>query len=244
MEKLRQWITAGAPPEAEKMLDLNSGPDPLVKDQDREFWSFHSPQPFPIPAVRNQQMVRTPIDAFLLEKLEAKGLSFSPTADRLTLLRRAYFDLVGLPPTPDEIDAYLKDLRPDAYERMVDALLASPHYGERWGKYWLDAAGYADSNGKIDDDRIRPNAWRYRDYVIRSLNADKPYNQFLLEQITGDELFDHKATKEPTPEQRDCLVATGFLRTAADDTDEAVLNLVPYRLAVLNDQVKTGKGFR
>ena len=237
IKKLRQWIADGAPAETEKILDVDNAPDPLVMDQDRKFWAFQPPKRFPVPTVRNQQMVRTPIDAFLLEKLEAKGLSFLPEADRLTLMRRAYFDLIGLPPTADEMYTYTKDLRPDAYEKMIDTLLSSPHYGERWGKYWLDAAGYADSMGKIDADRIRPNAWRYRDYVIRSLNVDKPYNQFLLEQIAGDELFDYKATKDLTPEQRDDLVATGFLRTAADDTDEAVLNLVPYRLSVLTDQV-------
>ncbi|MFN8007212.1 MAG: DUF1549 domain-containing protein [Terriglobia bacterium] len=235
--KLRKWIEAGAPQETEKLLDIDNGPDPLVKDKDRGFWSFQPPRRFPVPAVRHQELVRTPIDAFVLEKLEAKGLRFSREADRLTLLRRAYFDLLGLPPTPRELDTFLNDQRPDAYERMIDSLLSSPHYGERWGKYWLDAAGYADSNGKIDADRIRPNAWRYRDYVIRSLNADKPYNQFLLEQVAGDELFDFRKAKELTPEQRDDLVATGFLRTAADDTDEAVLNLVPYRLSVLTDQV-------
>jgi hypothetical protein len=152
-------------------------------------------------------------------------------------MRRVYFDLIGLPPTPEEVEAYLKDSRPDAYERMVDRLLASPQYGERWAKYWLDSAGYADSHGKIDRDTVRPYAWRYRDYVIRSLNADKPYDRFLMEQIAGDELFDYRAAKMLTPEQRDDLIATGFLRTAADDTDEAVLNLVPYRTSVLADEV-------
>ena len=128
------------------------------------------------------------------------------------------------------------DPAPDAYERLIDRLLASQHYGEHWGKYWLDAAGYADSNGKIDRDTIRPDAWRYRDYVIRSLNADKRYDQFLIEQIAGDELFDFKAAHKLTPQQQDYLIATGFLRTAPDNTDEAAINLVPFRLSVLNDQ--------
>jgi hypothetical protein len=237
MERLQEWITAGAPASAEEVMDAGEGSDPLVSDKDRQFWSFHPPKCPPVPEVSDVHKVRTPIDAFLLKNLEKKGLSLSQDAERFRLMRRAYFDLIGLPPSPDEIDDYAKDTRPDAYERLIDRLLASPHYGERWGKYWLDAAGYADSHGKIDPDRVRPNAWRYRDYVVRSLNNDKPYDQFLLEQIAGDELFDYRATKPLTAEQRDYLVATGFLRTAADDTDEAVLNLVPYRWALLADQV-------
>ena len=116
------------------------------------------------------------------------GLGLSPEADRSTLLRRVSFDLTGLPPEPDEVEAFLADRRPDAYEAMVDRLLASPRYGERWGRHWLDLAGYADSEGKREQDLPRPFAYRYRDYVIRALNADKPYDRFLLEQLAGDEL--------------------------------------------------------
>ncbi len=237
LEKLRQWITTGAPETQEEIANVDNVPDPLVSETDRKFWSFQSPKRPSVPKVRNQQMVRTPIDAFLLEKLETKGLAFSPEGDRLALMRRAYFALIGMPPSPEEVEKYSKDHRPDAYERLIDRLLTSTHYGERWAKYWLDAAGYADSHGKIDPDRIRPHAWRYRDYVIRSFNANKPYDQFLLEQIAGDELFDYEKAKELTPEQRDYLVATGFLRAAADDTDEGAQNFVPYRTAVLADQV-------
>lgn len=235
-EKLQQWIAAGAPANVEEALVEENGSDPLVSAKDRQFWSFQPPKCPSVPSVTSQR-VRTPIDAFVLQKLESQGLSFSPDAEPLKLLRRAYFDLTGLPPSPADIDTFLKDTSPDAYEHLIDRLLASPHYGERWGKYWLDAAGYADSQGKIDADRVRPNAWRYRDYVIRSMNDDKPYDRFLVEQIAGDELFDYKAARQLTDAQRDYLVATGFLRTAADDTDEAVLNLVPYRWAVLADQV-------
>ncbi len=238
MDKLRQWIAAGASSSGGDLLEVKVDSDPLVKESDRKFWSFQPPSRPAVPHVSNSQMVRTPIDAFLLEKLEAKGLKFSPEQDRLALMRRAYFDLIGLPPSLDEVRFYLNDARPDAYEQMIDHLLASPRYGERWGKYWLDAAGYADSHGKIDPDRIRPHAWRYRDYVIRSLNADKPCDQFLLEQIAGDELFDYKATKQLTTKQQDNLIATGFLRTAADDTDEGAQNFIPYRMAVLSDQVQ------
>ena len=237
LEKLRRWIAAGAPGE-EDVAELGGGPDPLVRDEDRKFWSFQPPKRAPLPRVRNQQWVRTPIDAFLLEKLEAEGLSFSPQADRLTLIRRAYFDLIGLPPTPDEVQEYLQDNSPTAYERMIDDLLDSPHYGERWGQYWLDAAGYADSEGKTDVDPIRPHAYRYRDYVIRSLNNDKPYDQFLLEQIAGDELFDYKSAKELTPEQLDYLVATGFLRMVPDpSTHGTALDFMDYRMDLLKDQV-------
>ena len=237
VEKLRQWIAAGAPAGPDEILEVGGGPDPLVSAEKRKFWSFQPPERPRVPHVRQKQLVRNPIDAFLLRKLEAKNLSFSPEAENLTLMRRAYFDLIGLPPEPEEVEAYLKDDSPEAYERMVERLMASPRYGERWARYWLDAAGFAESQGKIDRDTLRPHAWRYRDYVIRSLNADKPYDQFLLEQIAGDELFDYKATEELTPEQRDYLVATGFLRTAGDDTDEAGFNFVPYRMAVLADQV-------
>ena len=238
LEKLRQWIAAGAPA-GDEVQEVGSGPDPLVRDEDRKFWSFQPPKRPPLPRVRNQQMVRTPIDAFLLKQLESKGLSFSPEADRLTLIRRAYVDLIGLPPAPEEVEKYLEDESPKAYERMIGDLLDSPHYGERWGQYWLDAAGYADSEGKTDVDPIRPHAYRYRDYVIRSLNNDKPYDQFLLEQIAGDELFDYKSAKELTPEQLDYLVATGFLRMVPDpSTHGTALDFMDYRTDVLKDQVE------
>ncbi len=119
--------------------------------------------------------------------LNTRQLNFAPEADRRTLARRAYLDLIGLPPTPAETDEFLNDQRPDAWERLIDKLLASPHYGERWGRHWLDVARYADSNG-FEHDFDRPNAWRYRDYVIRAFNADKPYDTFLREQIAGDEM--------------------------------------------------------
>jgi hypothetical protein len=136
--------------------------------------------------VHHGGLVRNPIDAFVLAKLEAKGLSFSAEAAKLTLIRRATFDLTGMPPEPAEVKAFLADQSPNAYEKLIDRLLASPRYGEHWARYWLDAAGYADSEGgKMTSDDPRPLAWRYRDYVIRSLNADKPYDRFLLEQIAG-----------------------------------------------------------
>jgi hypothetical protein len=236
-EKLSEWIAAGAPPELDEVLRVGDGPDPLLREEDRKFWSFQAPKRGEVPTVRNQSLVRTPIDAFLLEKLEAKGLSFSAEAEPLTLLRRAYFDLIGLPPEPEAVKAYLEDQKPGAYERVIDRLLASPQYGERWARFWLDAAGYADSEGG-GGDSIRPHAYRYRDYVIRSLNADKAYDQFLLEQIAGDELFDYKAIHEPTPVQLDYLVATGFLRMTPDRTHEHDANFVPTRLETVADSVE------
>ena len=174
----------------------------------------------------------------MLAKLEAKGLSYSPEAPKLTLLRRAYMDATGLPPTPQEIEAYQNDTRPDAYERLVDQLLASPRYGERWAKFWLDAAGYSDSEGIIDEDLVRPDAWRYRDYVIRSLNADKPYDRFLTEQIAGDELVNYKNAKTITPEMIEKVTATGFLRMVPDGTYSPANGSVAERMNVIADEIE------
>ena len=152
IEQLRLWVdtstfnvrTDRAGAERQTFTEKEAPP---VTDEDRRFWAFRKPVKQPLPAVKNQDRVRTPIDAYALAKLEAKGLTFSPDAPQETLLRRAYFDLLGLPPTLAEIDEFLSDTRPDAYERLIDRLLASPHYGERWGRYWLDTAGYTDTAG-------------------------------------------------------------------------------------------------
>jgi hypothetical protein len=199
-------------------------------------WSFHPPVRPTLPAVEGSR-VANPIDAFLLRDLRKRGLSFSPPADRRTLLRRITFDLIGLPPTPAEVDAFLADRRPDAYERVVDRLLADPRYGERWARYWLDTAGYADSEGVLEEDRIRPNSWRYRDYVIRSLNADMPYDRFLREQIAGDELADYRNAKIWTQEIEEQVTATGFLRTAVDATRDDFNDhqFTEYQYRMLND---------
>ncbi|MCI0723833.1 MAG: DUF1553 domain-containing protein [Acidobacteria bacterium] len=238
VEVLRRWIAAGAPTAPKKVATAEDIVDPLVSDADRRFWSFQPPARPAIPKVRHRELVRTPIDAFLLEKLEAKRLAFSPEADRLTLMRRAYLDLIGLPPDRTDVEDYLKDKRVDAYERMIDDLLASRHYGERWGQFWLNAAGYADSEGALDQDMVRPHAWRYRDYVIRSLNKDKPYDQFLLEQIAGDELVNYKNLKEATPEIIDKLAATGFLRMAPDGTYSPGNSSIPERFDVIADEIE------
>lgn len=238
VDVLRHWIEAGAPASANASAVAQEGKDPLVSDEDRKFWSFQPPKRPAVPKVQSQESVRTPVDAFLLQKLEAKGLSFSAAADRLTLLRRATLDLTGLPPSQGEIESYLSDGRPDAYERLVDRLLESPQYGERWGQFWLNAAGYSDSEGIKEEDRIRPDVWRYRDYVIRSLNSDKPYDQFLLEQIAGDELVDYKHAKEITPTLIDRLVATGFLRMAPDPTYSPSNASIPERINVIADEIE------
>src|SRR5262249_34911876 len=156
---------------------------------------------------------------FVLARLEAQRLRFSADAERATLLRRAHFDLIGLPPTPEEIDAFLSDRGSEAYERCLDRLLASPRFGERWGRHWLDVVGYVDTVGfDVDATNIilSDGKWQYRDYVIRALNDDKPFDRFVTEQLAGDELVDWRHAPRFTPEIRDLLIATGFLRTARD----------------------------
>ena len=147
----------------------------------------------------DRRRVRTPVDRFIQKALEDRGLTLGPDADRATLIRRVSFDLTGLPPRPEEIAAFVGDPDPDAYEQLVDRLLASPRYGERWGKYWLDASGYADSNGYFSADTDRPLAYRYRDYVIRAFNADRPLDQIVREQLAGDELAGDVAGRTPRP---------------------------------------------
>lgn len=238
VETLRKWIAAGCPPAPEEKAAAGNAAGPLVSDEARKFWSFQPPQRPPVPKVQHEDRVRNPIDAFLLERLEAKGLSFSADSDRLKLMRRACLDLTGIPPSPAEISSYLADTQPDAYERLIDKLLGSTHYGERWGLYWLNAAGYSDSEGIIDEDLVRPHAWRYRDYVIRSFNQDKPYDRFLMEQIAGDELVDYKRAKQVTAELLDKLTATGFLRMAPDGTYSPSNSSVPERMNLIADEVE------
>ena len=182
LETIRDWIAAGMP-----MAESGRPRESLISEQDRQFWSFQSPKRPEVPAL-GQEAVANPIDAFVSERLTKSGLELAGQAPKRELARRVYFDLIGLPPLPEEVDAFVADKRPDAYEQLVDRLLASPAYGERWARYWLDLAGYADSEGIQHADTLRPWAYRYRDYVIRALNSDKPYDLFLLEQIAGDEL--------------------------------------------------------
>jgi hypothetical protein len=180
---------------------------PRVDETARRFWAFRPVVGPAVPQVRDTAWVNTPIDAFLLARLEAAGLQPAPPAAKTSLLRRVYYDLIGLPPTPDEVDAFLADAAPDAYERVVERLLASPHYGERWARHWLDLVRYAETNG-YEVDGPKPNVWRYRDYVIKSFNADKPYDRFVREQLAGDEI---------EPATTDGLIATGYYRLAPVD---------------------------
>ena len=184
-----------------------------------DLWSFQPPARPPVPAVRRADWPRNPIDAFVLAKLEAKGLAPAPEADRRTLLRRLTFDLHGLPPTPDEVAAFAADGSPDAYDKLVDRLLASPRYGERWARHWLDVVRYADTHG-FERDEFRPDMWRYRDYVVRSLNADKPYDRFVREQLAGDEMGPAGPVRDQADADR--WIATGFLRLGPHDSTAAL----------------------
>jgi Protein of unknown function (DUF1553)/Protein of unknown function (DUF1549) len=192
------------PVHAQKSDSLQEKP---VQPVDRDHWSYRTPQRPTIPTVKQASWIRTPVDTFVLARLEAAGLSPAPPAERLALLRRVYLDLVGLPPSPEEQDAFLADSSRDAFEKVVDRLLTSPHYGERWAQHWLDVVRFAESNG-YEADSDRPHAWRYRDYVARSFNTDKPYDQFLIEQLAGDELA---AGKDPRT-NADLWIASGLHR--------------------------------
>jgi hypothetical protein len=188
---LREWVQQGLPwPDAPEIAKKRTG-ELIVSDADRQHWSFRPIADPPVPGIRDADWPRSTIDAFILAKLEAAGLTHAPSADRRTLLRRAYYDLTGLPPTWDEVQAFEADPAPDAFERIVDRLLASPRYGERWGRHWLDVARYADTKDGVlmyGDDRIRPFAYTYRDYVIRALNDDTPFDRFIREQLAADQI--------------------------------------------------------
>jgi mono/diheme cytochrome c family protein len=207
IDTLERWLGMGAPwPTASTAVARRGSPP--VDAQARQFWSFRPVVRPGVPSVKRAEWARTPIDAFLLARLEAAGLQPAPPATRESLLRRVYYDLTGLPPSPEGVAAFLADASPRAYETVVDRLLASPHYGEKWGRNWLDLVRYAETNG-YEFDAVKPNAWRYRDYVIASLNADKPYDRFVKEQLAGDEM-------EPVTAER--LVATGYYRVGPWDS--------------------------
>jgi hypothetical protein len=209
---LKNWIEQGAPG-----LPRGELPEPIGADH----WAFQKLMKPELPNVTDSSRIRTSIDRFVQANLEAHQLRLSPDSDRRTLIRRVAFDLTGLPPTPDEIAEFLADTASNAYEQMIDRYLASPRYGERWGQYWLDAAGYADSSGYFSLEFDRPLAWRYRDFVIASFNQDKPFDQFVKEQLAGDELVSVHLDQEILPDQMQALVATHFLRNAPDGTDQS-----------------------
>ncbi|MBP6824673.1 MAG: PSD1 domain-containing protein, partial [Acidobacteria bacterium] len=225
VELIRKWIDQGAtwPSTEESAISTKAGQQSAIP----QHWAYVKPVRPAIPQVKNQSWVRNPIDAFVLARLEKEGLTPSPEASKETLLRRVYLDLIGLPPTVKEMDEFLADQSPDAYEKAVDRLLASPHYGERWARPWLDLARYADSNG-YEKDNLRV-MWKYRDWVINTLNADMPFDQFTIEQIAGDML------PNPTTDQK---IATGFHRNTQLNTEGGV-DPEAARHEVIVDRVNT-----
>ena len=241
LELIRGWIDKGNFAdyvEVENPLDraFTETEAPEVTAEDRRYWAFRKPVAAAPPKIERTARARTPIDSFIISQLESRGLELSPRASKQTLLRRVYFDLWGLPPTPEETQAFLEDTRPDAYEQLIDRLLDSPKYGERWGRHWLDAVGYVDTTGKdhsVDIVELAEGMWRYRDYVIRSFQQDKPWDRFLTEQLAGDELVDWRNAETYTPEIIEPLVATGYLRTILDVTDEDISDRPPDRYDAL-----------
>ncbi|MDA1211910.1 MAG: PSD1 and planctomycete cytochrome C domain-containing protein [Planctomycetota bacterium] len=210
---IKNWLEGGAKSRAPRKAVAD------LTDAERNFWSYRELKRSDLPTVKNSEADITPLDRFVLAKLEQQGLSFASPADRRTLIRRVTLDLTGLPPTREEIENFVNDSSPKAYEKLVDRLIASPHYGERWGRLWLDVVGFSESNGYIRHDSPRPLAWRYRDYVIDSFNNDKPYDQIWVEQLAGDELVNYPAKESLTPDDLEKLTATHFLRNAPDGTD-------------------------
>jgi len=217
--RLRAWIDQGAKWPAAAAV---------AKTARSDHWAFHPVKRPTPPAVRNQAWIRNDIDRFILARLEKENVAPAPEADRVTLIRRLSFDLLGLPPTPAEVDAFANDQSPDAYERLVDRLLASPHYGERWGRHWLDLARYADSDG-YEADRPRPYHWRYRDWVINALNADMPFDRFTIEQLAGD-LLPGATLSQKT--------ATGFHRNTLTNR-EGGTDKEQFRVEACVDRVST-----
>jgi hypothetical protein len=232
---LEEWIAQGAPtarPEPEQV------PLIYITEEDREFWAFQPIRRPNLPRPKGATAETSAIDRFVLAKLQEKQLGFSTEAPKAVLLRRASLDLTGLPPTPAETAAFEADTAPDAFARLVDRLLASPHYGERWGRHWLDIAGYADSDGYTDADPPRPWAYHYRDYVIRSINADKPLDRFIREQLAGDEQVTGPLKNMDTVAV-ERLSATGFLRMVPDGTAAApAADQLTARNAVVAESIK------
>ncbi|MFV0443056.1 MAG: PSD1 and planctomycete cytochrome C domain-containing protein [Planctomycetaceae bacterium] len=233
-ETIARWIDSGA----KTARAEPASPDGFVAtEEERAHWAYRPLLRPKVPAVQHRDRLRTPIDAFVLAKLEADGFQYSDEAPSATVVRRLKLDLLGLPPDHAELNALADSTAPDAYEQLVDDWLASPHYGERWGRHWLDVAGYADSEGYSVEDSRRLHAWRYRDYVVRSLNDDKPYDRFVLEQLAGDELIT-SPINNLTAADAELLAATGFLRMAPDGTGGTVDDAVVARNDVMADTLR------
>lgn len=209
---LKRWIESGASGLPENVSATANGD---------EHWAFQKLSNVDVPKVKDESRIRTPVDRFIQARLEKAGLGIGTEAARTTLIRRVSLDLTGMTPTPEDIDKFLKDPSDLAYENMVERYLSSQQYGERWGKYWLDSAGYADSNGYFGADTDRPLAYRYRDYVIRAINADKPWDQFIREQLAGDEMVGYRNGGDVTPQMVELLEAAHYMRNAPDGTDSS-----------------------
>ncbi|MBS0261624.1 MAG: DUF1553 domain-containing protein [Planctomycetes bacterium] len=220
IETLTKWLNQGAPwtPGVKAEGTAPRHKTPIVDDEARNFWAYRPLQTPAVPQVKQKDWVRNSIDAFVLARLESEELKPAPPADPVALIRRAYYDLTGLPPKPEEVDQFVANPTEQAYEQLIDRLLESPQYGEKWGRHWLDLVRFAETHG-YERDSVKPFAWRYRDYVIQSFNSDKPYNQFLLEQLAGDEL--DEVTQET-------LIATGYYRLGIWDDEPADRPLAKY----------------
>ena len=231
VELLAKWIDLGAAYDKPLIDSAAAGvKKPLtVTEKDRQYWAYRPLQTTPVPAVKNAKWPRNPIDHFLLAKMEAAGVTPAGDADRRTLIRRVTFDLTGLPPTPEDVEAFVNDLSPTAYEKVVDRLLASPQFGERWARHWLDPARYAESHG-FEHDYDRPHAYHYRDFVIKALNADMPYDRFLRWQLAGDEL---------APDDPLALAATGFLGAGVYPTQITTREAERVRYDAMDDMLAT-----
>jgi mono/diheme cytochrome c family protein len=230
IEQIRRWIDLGAP--YDKPLVERKGAatkDRVVTEKDRDFWSFRPLASVTPPEVKDRAWGRTAVDRFVLARLEGRGLKPNPMADRRVLIRRVSFDLIGLPPSPEEVDAFVADPAPDAYEKLVDRLLDSPHFGERWARHWMDVARFAESHG-YEQDYDRPFAYHYRDFLIRALNQDLPFDQFLRWQVAGDEL---------EPDDPRAMAATGFLGAGAFPTQLTEAEFESARYEEINDMTAT-----
>jgi hypothetical protein len=235
LARITRWIAQGAKTARPEPKEIGSGLG--ISPEERSWWAFQPITRAALPIRVGQERVRTAIDSFVLARLKEKKLGFAADADRLTLMKRVYIDLLGLPPTYEQAQAFIDDKSADAYERLIDSCLESPHYGERWGRHWLDVAGYADSEGYTNDDRVRPYAYKFRDYVIRALNSDMPFDRFIQEQLAGDEMV-VGPLKNLGPHQVQKLVATGFLRMAADGTGSNPADAAVAKNQVMADTIK------
>src|ERR1051326_631029 len=229
--RFADWIDNGAPYDEALIPGKKTIPwtERVVSADAKRFWSFQPLKQTSPPDVKDRAWCRTPLDFFVLNKLEAAGLKPNAPADRRTLIRRAYLDLIGLPPTPEEVDAFIANTDPSAYEKLIDHLLASPHYGERWGRRWLDLARFAESHG-FEHDYDRPNAYHYRDFVIQATNLDLPYTTFVKWQLAGDEY---------EPDNPLALLATGFLAAGVHSTQITKSEVEKHRYDEMDDMLGT-----